>query len=445
MSEVVQHSLFAPELGTGNVPVFLSLGMGYDSVALLLAYLFHPELRDFDLKDLIVVTAMTGDEWPETKTFMETVVLPLLRQFQIRFIQVARKSGSDRDGIVILNDTRNPTRLFMEGAYKLSTHLLRSGIVPMRAKGMRRCSLRFKGWVLDKLVEMICGTSPRRRLIGFNADETKRVKSDKSYGKQNFRYLLGFNADEKDRAVKDKSYGTAHQLFEFPLILWGWGRKKCEEFVDAIAQGLARKSACVYCCFACSSGGRKLLLRSYAQHTREAGLTLLIEHIAMAVNPTQKLYGKRSARSVLEEAGNVEALRDLHRRLDEWQEWAVYKVRRIFPAPKTPGGKNPQVMRSTQILYKGTREESKIQLEKEALKRGCVLELSDYSWRFWTVPRGEVRPYLEEMYVICPAVVEEKQVKRFEETWQRILNPNAELALEVPSRVPQKGRRKVKA
>jgi hypothetical protein len=43
----------------GNV--VLSLGMGVDSVGILTRFLIEPETRGFDLSDLIVMTAMTGD------------------------------------------------------------------------------------------------------------------------------------------------------------------------------------------------------------------------------------------------------------------------------------------------------------------------------------------------------------------------------------------------
>jgi transposase len=41
--------------------------MGVDSTALLLRWLHDPDSRDFDLDQLIVITAMTGDEFPDTR------------------------------------------------------------------------------------------------------------------------------------------------------------------------------------------------------------------------------------------------------------------------------------------------------------------------------------------------------------------------------------------
>ena len=62
----------------------LSLGMGLESVAILLRWLFEPESRDFSLEQLIVLVAQTGDEYSSTGKLIETYILPLMRQFRIR-------------------------------------------------------------------------------------------------------------------------------------------------------------------------------------------------------------------------------------------------------------------------------------------------------------------------------------------------------------------------
>ena len=49
-----------------------------------------PSSRDFDLADLVVITAHTGDEFEQTLRDVEEVVLPALRRHRVRFIQVGR-------------------------------------------------------------------------------------------------------------------------------------------------------------------------------------------------------------------------------------------------------------------------------------------------------------------------------------------------------------------
>lgn len=70
--------------------VVLSYGMGADSTAVLLRWLADPATRPCDLADLLVVTAMTGDEWPVTGHLVTAHILPRLRAHGIRYAQVAR-------------------------------------------------------------------------------------------------------------------------------------------------------------------------------------------------------------------------------------------------------------------------------------------------------------------------------------------------------------------
>ncbi|WP_146059145.1 hypothetical protein [Actinomadura rubteroloni] len=90
--------------------------MGVDSTAILLLWIHEPQSRDFDLGDLVVLTAMTGDEWPETARMVSNCVLPLLREHRVRYVQVARAGPRQADGIQILDDSRSPRRLFVEAA-----------------------------------------------------------------------------------------------------------------------------------------------------------------------------------------------------------------------------------------------------------------------------------------------------------------------------------------
>ena len=113
--------------------VVLSYGLGADSTAVLLRWLTEPASRDFALDELVVITAMTGDEWAGTGTDVEQHVLPLLRRHGVRYVQVARaqllttKAG---DGIVVLDDSRHPERVHLAGAYRLSDELTAAGTIP---------------------------------------------------------------------------------------------------------------------------------------------------------------------------------------------------------------------------------------------------------------------------------------------------------------------------
>src|ERR1017187_10249458 len=97
--------------------------MGVESTAILMRWLKEPACRPCSLDRLIVLTAMTGDEYADTVTNVEECILPILRQYGVRFVQVARHGHLEADGITILSDTDQPNRLYAEGDYKLSDEL----------------------------------------------------------------------------------------------------------------------------------------------------------------------------------------------------------------------------------------------------------------------------------------------------------------------------------
>lgn len=99
-------------------PVVLSYGMGADSTALLLRWIHEPDTRPCDLTELLVVTAMTGDEWPVTGRLVTEHVLPLLRRHGIRYAQIARASAHQEHGITVLDDSRNPAAVHLAGDYR---------------------------------------------------------------------------------------------------------------------------------------------------------------------------------------------------------------------------------------------------------------------------------------------------------------------------------------
>jgi hypothetical protein len=70
-----------------NGTVVLSAGMGVESTAIVVRWLLEPGSRDFNLDNLILVTAMTGNEYHETARLMQTHVLPLLADHHVRYVR----------------------------------------------------------------------------------------------------------------------------------------------------------------------------------------------------------------------------------------------------------------------------------------------------------------------------------------------------------------------
>jgi hypothetical protein len=178
--------------------VALSYGLGADSTAVLLRWLHEPASAPCDLDELIVVTAMTGDEWAITGRLVEAHVLPRLAARRVRYAQVARAGPRQADGIAVLDDSRAPGRLRLAGAWKLSDELLAAGTIPQLA-GSRKCSAKAKGHVIDAFLSQVTGGRP-------------------------YLHAMGYEAGETARARRDATYDTPARTGIYPLITWDWDR-----------------------------------------------------------------------------------------------------------------------------------------------------------------------------------------------------------------------------
>ncbi|MGG6265605.1 hypothetical protein ACQ4M3_06315 [Leptolyngbya sp. AN03gr2] len=496
--ENIQFTELLQTLDPNHLPHILSMGCGIDSLSLLIEYIENPDSRDFPLENLIVVHAVVGGESIETKRLMEDVFFPLCRQYNIWVIQVCRNGEYEKDGITILSSTRQPTKFYLRGDYCLFTHLIMSGTVPQRGGSGRLCTLKFKGWVIDVVALLLFGDSPRQRYIGFNADEAKRAKTesriteekspyyligynadetrrlkDKSFGKhQGYDYAIGFNADEAGRIKESKE---RRQIFRFPLIEMGYGRKWCEmrvnEFVTRFTRGQitqGKKSFCVNGCPFSECNGKKRqrgnnthgdLRQDWINEPEYGGEAAFIEHIALAINEHQPLYVEQFVIEILNETQNdaaiahyekllagawtplvipsyerliegaikaqanrnkksqriAEFIERTERQIDNLKQgktWAVYLVRRMFTHSSDSTKKDPKPFRQTRILFQGEQEECDRYLSELADHYGTVPQLNKLSRRFWTIKRPagkKPRPFVEEMLVVCPAVVIQKQ------------------------------------
>lgn len=110
--------------------VVLSYGLGVESTAILHRWLVRPQTRNFDLSNLVVITAMTGDEFEDTRRLTRQHILPLMRQHKVRYVQVARAGLLREAGNVVLSDTDQPDDVYTNGSFRLSQELLLAGTLP---------------------------------------------------------------------------------------------------------------------------------------------------------------------------------------------------------------------------------------------------------------------------------------------------------------------------
>lgn len=437
---------------TGDTPVIKSDGMGVESVAITLRWLAEPETRDFCLCQLVVITAQTGDEHADTIRLMEQHVLPLYRRHHIRFVEVARAGHSQADGIVVLQDTRQPYRLHREGAYRLSEELITGGTVPQFG-GEHRCALKFKAFVIETWLTDYFAAERIRQVFGYNVEEPKRAakcvtaterrNAENGYGPT--YAVFGFNADEQARADRAQKYDGPHRTSVFPLIEWAeralafavafpyhaaafvllvarvGSREWCLWYIFEWFGVWWEKSACVYCPF--NSEASKQTDRGMARlaaHPEETAEALMLEHMSLAMNPRGLLYAKLALRQI----APAYARGIYEGRLDA-VEWRLYRVRRVY-------SRKGKADRCVEVQHRGTRARMTERLAQLPGVRETRLGI-EY---VYVERRGEVYPAFEEFYVAAPGYVADKArygLAWFEAKWQTLRQGELLAAAEVCS------------
>ncbi|TMR97285.1 hypothetical protein [Nonomuraea basaltis] len=385
--------------------VVFGFGMGVDSAAILVEWLDNPDSRTFDLKDLIVVIAQTGDEWLETGWLIEMFIFPLLRAHGIRTIQVARASNSQRDGIVILDDTTQPTTCYIQGAYRLSDENFEVATVPQTG-GIRKCSLKAKGWSLDTLIADITGGEP-------------------------FVHVIGFEVNELGRMMRDMPLGLPGRIPAYPLTGWGWDRDFCEQLLWKKFQVKWIKSACVQCPYAlASTAGLARTLPRYVASPYEAFKPLTMEYLSVAANPRQGLIGGRQLYdALLDVEGGPELLAEFQEHLN-CMPWAIYDVRRAFRAKADDMMKPANAARSMTRIATGDRADIVGLLDYMAnhhLPPGARYEIGRHQ-RVWLHERNIYYPCPEQAFVTGPALAIDKTNKTFAEAWEEALKGPSQLS-----------------
>lgn len=371
--------------------VVMSYGMGVDSTAILLRWLTDQSSRDFDLRDLVVISADTGGEFEQTLTDVEEVVLPALRAAGVRFIQVGRtrrKTTARGGGVAVLQDSTEPTRLYA-AAYTLEDEMLSAGTLP-QIGGVRTCSIHAKGNCLDPTIAAV--TAGRR-----------------------YRHVVGFESEEGSRALKDALFNTDRRTGWYPLQDWGWDRARCSHFIAALTGRRWAKSACGYCPFAMrTESGRQNVVERWRREPQQGARALFLEHVARSLNERQTLIEGSSAANLVTSAGLGEVQARFRAMLDEC-EYAVYEVRRLTrrSSPRAQG--RGITARSVRAVVRGTCQQMRDELARCG---GARLIGGDGIVRHVLRERGEQLPALEHFFVVCPAVVEDKERPGFRAWWQ---------------------------
>ena len=385
----------------------LSYGMGVESTAILLRWIFEPETRPCDLNKLIVITSQVGNEWPDTGRDVEAHILPLMRQHGIRFVQVARAGHSEKDGITVLDDSRRPDTCYLEGDYSLADELRGAGTVPQYS-GTHRCSLKFKAFVVDSWLDSNV-REPARHSFGYNIDEQKRV--DKCGAAFAEKIAFGFNKDETDRIAKGQKYDTPERTGFYPLLEWGWSRQECIDYIKSRVGVIWRKSACVFCPFSCNKQAADDLAIRQAEYPEEVAEAMMLEHISLSLNPGGVLYSNKALKDFVQERKNTAALAAYHRKLSR-TPWTIYRVRRIWKGVS---------IADRAIEKRGDySDQNAAEASLTAAPMGEVKHLREIAYDVVSERDKSYFPSREEYYVAAPALAQTKArygIPKFDSRW----------------------------
>lgn len=389
-----------PALRVGAVPrkTKFSYGLGLNSVAIALRWLEEPESRDgIDLESVTLVVAMTGDEYDDTRRMTERHLLPRLREHHVRLAQLSRKSQSG--GYVVLDDSRSPRRMIMRGPWRLSDEFAAAGTLPQLSSHL--CSIRSKAEPLD----------------WWAADE---------YGDQPVNHVVGYAAEEGKRVAKDMEHASTLRHPIYPLVSWGWDRARCDAYVQALIGERWLRSCCGGCCFGFNRANLPDLIARWRAEPDVGAEVLFMEHTALALNERMRLYGTTSAHQLAREHALTGA-QDRYRARLETSRFAAYEVRRVLHAGKEgPHVKGP-VWRSVKGLASGSRAAMTAELAGRAAGTGARVSFDqDGIARALVLARGKAYPTTEKLLALAPVGTADKQLRAFDKHWARVSQVRAE-------------------
>jgi hypothetical protein len=360
-------------------------------------WILEPESRDFDLADLICLTAMTGDEYDSTARLMTRHILPLMRHHHVRYVQIARAGQADDAGYDVLSDSRQPDRMHMRGRWRLSDEQRTAGSVPTFAANRPHLyAHRAKGQVMDWWQADNLAGVPYRHVIGYNARETHRIARASDYG----------------------GAGTGEPWY--PLVEdWSWTREDAGGYLHEVFGARWERSCCRYCPFQYNRANLPDLIARWRAEPVGAAEALLMERRALGLNPNMSLFSRKPAIDLVNEHELTDVLR-IFEDLVETTPSTLYDVRRIrhgqHKDPALPG----PVWRSVTPLATGTHRAMYAELRREVGRHaGIATDRFGITGAVLIEPTKRY-PALEHRLVIAPEGAIDKRRDRFFERWDAI-------------------------
>lgn len=196
----------------GEAPIIVSLGVGVDSVAMLV------EMQRRGIRPDAIITALVGQGEYGNEHPRFYLYLPLLGDWlkRVNFPEIT---------FVHYELGRKAKHFHYES---LAGNCISNRTLPSIAfRRNHSCSLKWKGDQIDKHVTAVYGEQPCYRLVGYDCTEIKRVS----------RFSTKTKGDEP----------RSEDMFVYPLQLWGMNRDDCEKAIIQAGLPSPGKSSCVFC------------------------------------------------------------------------------------------------------------------------------------------------------------------------------------------------------
>lgn len=200
-------------LDNAQAPIIVSLGVGVDSVAMLI------ELQRRRVRPDAIITALVGQGEYGNEHPRFYLYLPVLSSW-------LKRVGFPQITFVHYKLGRKAKHFHYKS---LAGNCISNRTLPSIAfRRNHSCSLKWKGDQIDKQVTAVYGDRPCYRLVGYDCTEIKRVSR--------------FSTKTKKQKI-----ARSGDVYLYPLQLWGMGRDDCERAIKQAGLPSPGKSSCVFC------------------------------------------------------------------------------------------------------------------------------------------------------------------------------------------------------
>lgn len=212
----------------------LSMGLGQDSVTILLKLIFDKAFRKkYAPGRLMVLFSNTGNEHPETYKYRNEVIIPLCKEFNIEFISIEPSMGFHG------NNWSSLTEQWKGG----DRATIGSVAYP------KSCTHQLKLAPQYNYMEKFLSDT-----YSFNHGRKASFKAfAQEYGK--ISWLIGIAKGEEKRVnnaeIKEKWRKMSIQT-EYPLIDIGYTRQSCQDYIKECNYPIPMPSNCMFCPFGCN-------------------------------------------------------------------------------------------------------------------------------------------------------------------------------------------------